>query len=381
MATASDLAEWWEENRKYTAQWSDRSLSEFVDAHSNWFGIAVATTAQTLVEFPMAIGAGFVDILNLGKGAAEGGWGYLQDGLRFVSAIAPLARGGQAIISRVLAMGNLNNCTWIAAAKSLQITGARPFALVGDLAKAAGIRTSATAGAYVHEIVSPLRQLGANVRYLRQPKTMSDVVQAAQANPNGVVLFSVKWSHQAFGGEVGHTLVAGWNAARQCVVLSDRYGKQVRTLAELESTYPGIAGALPSWTMAFVENALITQARIVAGGVASSLLDALALEVKVVFSPPPEIVDEAKQQRAAQATGQKYVVRRGDSLSKIAKCRYGEMYLWPLIYDANRATIGQNPNLILPGQELLVPDSKSFTPAQLDEYRGRGRNWKAYNNN
>ena len=99
-----------------------------------------------------------------------------------------------------------------------------------------------------------------------------------------------------------------------------------------------------------------------------------------VFSLP-EVVAEAKQQAAAKASGQKHVVRSGDWLSKIAQAYYGDMYLWPLIYDANRATIGGNPNLIKPGQELSVPDLKSFTAVQLDEYRRRGRNWKAYNNN
>ena len=99
MATASDLAEWWEGNRQYLEDWSEDGLSEFVEKHPNYFAVAVATVAQTVVEFPLAIGGGFVDILNLGKGAADGGWGYLQDGLRLVSAVGPLARGGQGIIN------------------------------------------------------------------------------------------------------------------------------------------------------------------------------------------------------------------------------------------------------------------------------------------
>jgi len=35
--------------------------------------------------------------------------------------------------------------------------------------------------------------------------------------------------------------------------------------------------------------------------------------------------------------------------------------LWPLIYDANRSTIGVNPNVIRIGQKLAIPELASFT--------------------
>jgi nucleoid-associated protein YgaU len=50
-----------------------------------------------------------------------------------------------------------------------------------------------------------------------------------------------------------------------------------------------------------------------------------------------------------------YIVRGGDSLSKIAKHHYGDANLWPRIYEANREVIGTNPDLIKPGQKLLLP--------------------------
>src|SRR5690348_4450501 len=175
MWTASDLVDAWEANRQYLADHTRSSLDDFVDEHPGWFGVVLATTAQTLVEAPMAIGSGFVDVLNLGKGAAEGGWGYLQDGLRFITIVAPLARGGQAIISRILAVGQGENCTWIAATKALQITGTRPFAMLSDLASAAGRPVSATGPAFVDELVAALRALGARLRLLPNPQTLADV--------------------------------------------------------------------------------------------------------------------------------------------------------------------------------------------------------------
>jgi len=50
-----------------------------------------------------------------------------------------------------------------------------------------------------------------------------------------------------------------------------------------------------------------------------------------------------------------YVVVSGDYLSKIAQTFYGNGNLWPKIYDANKDVIGPNPNLIFPGQTLVIP--------------------------
>jgi LysM repeat protein len=50
------------------------------------------------------------------------------------------------------------------------------------------------------------------------------------------------------------------------------------------------------------------------------------------------------------------VVRRGDSLSGIA-ARY--RVEWPGLYEANRAVIGENPNLLNPGERLRIPSAAS----------------------
>jgi Dyp-type peroxidase family len=53
--------------------------------------------------------------------------------------------------------------------------------------------------------------------------------------------------------------------------------------------------------------------------------------------------------------GDIYVVKQGDSLTSIAQRAYGNGNLWPLIYNANKQVIGNNPNLIQPGQVLHIP--------------------------
>jgi hypothetical protein len=55
------------------------------------------------------------------------------------------------------------------------------------------------------------------------------------------------------------------------------------------------------------------------------------------------------------AAGQTYTVRPGDSLARIAQAVYGDASAWARIYEANRQAIGSNPNLIRPGQTLVIP--------------------------
>ena len=50
-----------------------------------------------------------------------------------------------------------------------------------------------------------------------------------------------------------------------------------------------------------------------------------------------------------------YVVKKGDSLSKIAKEFYNDAKMWKKIFQANKDQI-KNPDLIRPGQKLIIPD-------------------------
>ncbi|MXW42943.1 MAG: LysM peptidoglycan-binding domain-containing protein [Acidimicrobiia bacterium] len=76
-----------------------------------------------------------------------------------------------------------------------------------------------------------------------------------------------------------------------------------------------------------------------------------------------------KSNDSQQAT--QYMVAKGDSLWKIADQELGDPERWVEVFDANRQTI-QDPNMILPGWELLLPpppatnspfESKAFAPA------------------
>ena len=57
----------------------------------------------------------------------------------------------------------------------------------------------------------------------------------------------------------------------------------------------------------------------------------------------------------APATAQTYTVVKGDCLWNIAKQLYGSGADYSKIYEANKGTVGSNPNLIYPGQVLTIP--------------------------
>jgi LysM repeat protein len=74
--------------------------------------------------------------------------------------------------------------------------------------------------------------------------------------------------------------------------------------------------------------------------------------------------------------GQKYTVVSGDSLSLISGKYWKDVLLWPILYDANKALVGPDPNKIYPGQKLTVPSIGGYSQSQLNDVRNRGRNWR-----
>lgn len=83
-------------------------------------------------------------------------------------------------------------------------------------------------------------------------------------------------------------------------------------------------------------------------------------------SPSVRIIEDKKQPvtvaadvrpPAPKPTPKSYTVVRGDSLWKIAAkpSVYGKGADWSKIYNANKSLIGKNPNLIRPGQKLVIP--------------------------
>ncbi len=70
---------------------------------------------------------------------------------------------------------------------------------------------------------------------------------------------------------------------------------------------------------------------------------------------PTAAAEEQAVAAEAPAAPQTYTVQSGDSLSAISARVYGDAKYWTTIYEHNKDTIGGNPDLIQPGQELIIP--------------------------
>lgn len=342
MRAASEIADWWDGQRRVSAQ----ALDEFVDAYPNWFGVAIAGSVATAMD----LGAGLVDVLRLGEGAAEGSAsGIAKDALRLLQFAPALGKAGRFALARVVSDPGGGICTWVAATKALRQVGAKAFASVSDLAEAAGLQSvKHLGGAFVDQTLPVLQKLGARVVHLGMPANL-DAVNAA-VHGDGVVMFSVEWSKA--GAPVGHTLYAFKDSIGR-LLYADRTGAVVQGLHELERFYAGIGSAKVYGTAAFVQGPRI----LVVDGIGVLCMEIVAkLAVPLETAAQTlEIRKQVAQRPMPPPSARCHVVVPGDWLSKIAEVYYGDLYKWPLIYEANRAAIGSNPNLIRPGQTLYIP--------------------------
>lgn len=81
-----------------------------------------------------------------------------------------------------------------------------------------------------------------------------------------------------------------------------------------------------------------------------------------------EQITESKKKEPEKET----TVKKGDTLSKLAAKNYGNAQLWEVIYQANKDTVGPDPNKIIPGQNLVIPKLKTedweYTVKKGDSY-------------
>lgn len=77
---------------------------------------------------------------------------------------------------------------------------------------------------------------------------------------------------------------------------------------------------------------------------------------KDVIGPNPNVIVPGQKLKMPDVTGSRqYTVKTGDTLGSIAKDTLGDSGKWRLIYDANKDVVGSNPDLIFPGQKLKIP--------------------------
>jgi LysM repeat protein len=378
MRTASDIADWWDEQHRQ----SKKELDRFVDENPNLFGVIVGTAVATAMD----LGAGMVDMAKFGQGAASGTvGGFAKDGVRLIGIMGPLGKaakyaqvGVNARLARLIVDTGGPRCGYISMTQAFRQTGTRAFAAVEDLAKALGKNLSELGGSRLAGRIQEFKSLGAKISAVKNVSTLGEIEEMTK-NDGSVTMFSIVGKRMIKGvpKDVGHAVYAFRTLFGRLRIMNrggmfadgttGKTGEVFESLADLSKKYK-ILGEWQVREAAVMENVFgkVMNAASRAGAVA---IGALAAEAHVTTSVAPDHNETVAQafeiHKTIVRSGKKALeqeppryhgVVHGESLSKIAKYYYGNMNKWPLIYVANRDQIGGNPDLIKPRQRLLIPD-------------------------
>lgn len=261
------IAEWWEGNQRE----SQEILQNWVNTSNSDFGLYSRAAVATAVDVSMTLGGGLVDILRIGEGVEEGGWGYARDGIRLLALAGPFLRLGRLAAARWTfnpsPSGNL--CASVAAAQTLRQTGTTIFVSAKQIFHRTGCRPPRN----LNEFLPVLRSINARVTEL--PLTnLSQLNRYLQANNKSVILFSVRWRPPRGLADVAHALYAYRNSIGQFKI-ADRTGRIVNSLSQLENVYSGISNGVPQGSALLIQNSIIVEG--------TTLASMLALEVNVVL--------------------------------------------------------------------------------------------------
>jgi nucleoid-associated protein YgaU len=380
MRSASDIADWWDKQHAI----SKKALDDFVDEYPGLFGVVVATAAATAME----LGKGTVDVLRFGEGMAEGTAGGVgQDALRALSLVGTLGKGAKVIKEvvsrsrmmqlivdpggRSAALGGGGRCVYVSATQALRQTGQKAYASVDDLARELGMTLDDLGTSDAGQLRAFLTRVNARIGATLNFRSWADIKNAVPFD-GSVVSFGVK-----FAGGGGHRLYAFRDALGR-VKIMDRGGRGnlpviLDSIDDVVRRYRKTG--IDRFNDGFVIKDLFLKF-VGPKGLATLAMEVLATTAgdaeatKQLFeaykdsdtaaAPQPQSkpvmrMDPIHIQAGAPAPGGTYTVKAGDSLSKIAQLAYGNMMKYPIIYMANRKTIGPNPNLIHPGQQLRIP--------------------------
>ena len=85
---------------------------------------------------------------------------------------------------------------------------------------------------------------------------------------------------------------------------------------------------------------------------ANPLVDPKKMQVGDKLNLPPKTAEREKPKPGSK----EYIVRPGDTLVSIARAIYGDGAKWKTIYEANKKTIGSDPDDIREGTKLTIPE-------------------------
>jgi len=418
---AADFADWYD---TVARQYSEEQLTKFVDANPNMIGVLVSGTASTVFDVSSIV---FVDLARFGSGAASGtAGGVFQDVLRVLSVI-PVGKVASTV-GAVLrpTLGKIVNvlgqfywasragkaCVPISIGQALQRTGQALVVTLDDIARAAGRELSSFDGAAGRgmtpaEVKQTLVALKAKFTELpaRAASSWSDLVMFAEGT-EGVLLVSLRRTANRAGqiSDGFHRVIVA--RTREGVAIIDRSGV-FKSLEDLSRRY-GSTGPAEFFTIN-QNNAIIVVAdwvmdpaligRLNMLGPLGAIVTRAAMLVGFNPSVPRAQIDAAFQAFVAQnpaTPGELYPaptrppemapllftheigarIERKDWLSVISEKWYGDMLLWPVIFDFNRSPDFTHPKQMKPFMRIKVPVLPTMTSAERTAIRKRALDWR-----
>jgi hypothetical protein len=299
MWVLTDIADWYDRERASNARFLENAANNTDDdllGALAWTGIGLARVLNTGAG---GFAAGFVDVLRIGDGVKEGGWGYGKDALRALALAGPTLRVGRyalGLVAAVDATPAVGNCAWVAASRAARMTGTQHFATVGSLAKTFGLGIQDTGDLGLHGVQQIIQAVGGEAKLLGSVSSFAEVETIARANPDAVVIFPVRFMRSVTQGisgasvqsleGMGHALIA--KNVGGVVFIVDRSGKVYRSLDALAKVYQ--AEQSMGMTIHAQAGILVVKNSRVIGGIsfvseASSILNLIAYEMRVVPNP------------------------------------------------------------------------------------------------
>ncbi|BCW86923.1 hypothetical protein sos41_00470 [Alphaproteobacteria bacterium SO-S41] len=392
----------------------DQWLGDLVEAYPNLFAVSVATASHTVIEGilePTAdlgrIGKSTRDMMETGT-VSPGE--VLSDAVRIITLLTHNPAFGKKVqqavgewltnkgtkAARLIADGEGGICAWVSGLAAGVKTGQlgniwhkRLFMQLDDLAAALKV-TTLKSGMLMDELMTALGRLGMKFGAkgrgapgfitppelgMKIPKDGSVAivgvidtgVNAAKREAHAVIMF---W-------EDGVLKVLDRGGGRAPMVTFDSWAEFVKAWGSGPSKLRWLIDEYVLVPNLFMKNIVADGIRVLAvalGGIlkldTETALETAAVQKAVAegnapvpMKVPPTsasapIVVEPQPDVALPPNFKVYTVQRGDSLSAIAKRFYGKFSKWPILYVANKAVIGKNPDRIKPGQLFWIPEIK-----------------------
>lgn len=277
-------------------------------------------------------------------------------------------------------------CAYVSATQALRQTGQKAFVSVDDLAKELKISADSLGGLDVQDLYKLMKDLKATVGPIKKFTKWEEVAQSVP-HDGSVVSFGLHFKNKAahrlyaFRDTFGKVKIMdrGGSAGKLPEVVDDvdfiarKYNSGIASFLpgfEIKNVFMRFVGpkglaTLVMEVLATTSGDAETTAQMFEAFKASKKPRKAPIVAETAFItgrvPPTAMAKSVMRMspvhvRAGDPTqGGPYTVKTGDTLSKIAQKVYGNMMKFGVIYMANRGVIGPNPNLIRPGQVLMIP--------------------------